>query len=792
MIRALFCAIVLWLGALPGLAQDMGMGVPPRWEAISDGAAAVLLVDEATIEQLESMRRDLVDWRARFDEAQNANMARIESLREQIDALGPAPEEGETEPPDIAEQRAELTDRLEVLMAPIREAQAAFAEADGLVAETDRIIADRTAEALLTRSAPPVNPLLWYAAIQSTGAWFVALTRDLAQPFVSMTARALWAARAVELGVLTLLALVLLLRSGAWLTRIRDRLTPREEASPAARVALMAVSLARLGLPVVGLVLVTTILRRMGVAGVRADALLTALPYMGFVILAARWLGGHAFPPRETSVALLPIAADCRREGRFHAWVLGVLMAASMLVDVFSATESDRGVPAILDGNILHFALLFLAGLSLWRLGRLLAEEGSRVRSQQDGEDGVSFMASVLGLAGKGLVVVAIIGPVVAAVGYVNLGLALVWPAILSLALVTTIGVVQNLVFDLWSAVLRRPDPAHDALAPTLVGFALAVAALPVFALIWGVRMSTLGEWWTGFLRGFRVGETRISPENFLTFAIVFVVGYLITRLLKGILRTNVLPKTRLDTGGTNAILSGTGYVGVTLAALIAITAAGIDLGGLAIVAGALSVGVGFGLQTIVQNFVSGIILLVERPIKLGDWIQVGAVEGFVRQISVRSTRIETFDRQDVIVPNADLIAGVVTNYTLANNSGRVLIPVGVAYGTDTRRIEKILLEVAENHPMVVLNPAPVVTFEGFGADSLNFLVRVVLRDILWKVVVRSELNHAVAERFRDEGIEIPFAQRDVWLRNPETLRDAERPDPPKGPPAPPPDAETP
>ena len=772
--------LIVALAAGPAWAQGNEPIDYAEWEAVAQRAEDAVERGSASNEALEALRAEVSAFRDRLLAAQSQNDPRLNTLQSQLDALGPAPEEGASEPEEIASRRAELLEQIAKLKAPVRQAEEAYSRASGLVTEIDNLIRSRQADALLRRGPEPLNPVLWPQAVSDVARSVENFAYELRTNWASDVRRKEFVNDLPAIGLMLAIAALLVLRGPKLVRRGVDWM--RAKTRRGTGVWSTFLSLGRILLPTLGLVLVAEAADISGLFGPRSTRILEILPVLALVLLLVRWLAEQTFAPDDSDATLvLPHAR--RTEARYYLNFLSFLIVLRVFWSVVA--EVDQYGEETL--AVLEFPVQVLCGILLFRLGQILRTTGrtdTAEAAEQAAEDGdepatfhEAFHERVARLVGQAIMAVGVVGPALAAIGYVRVGEALIYPTIMSLGLFALLLVIQRLVRDLYHLVSGSQLDDQASLIPVLSGFVLALAAVPILALIWGARVADLTEVWARFREGFSFGETRISPTDFLTFAIVFAIGYVLTRLLQSGLRGSVLPKTKIDKGGQTAIVSGAGYIGVFLAAIIAITAAGIDLSSLAIVAGALSVGIGFGLQNIVSNFVSGIILLIERPISEGDWIEVGGQMGYVRDISVRSTRIETFDRTDVIVPNADLVSGTVTNYTRGNVLGRLVLEVGVAYGTDTRKVEDILYKIAREHPMVLMNPAPFVHFKGFGADSLDFDVRMILRDVSNLLVVRTEVNHMIAETFAREGIEIPFAQRDIWLRNPEALRPPERED---------------
>ena len=751
MVRLFRFCLILWIAlASLSFAQGVGPGAYENWNKDAARAEAVLGNAEASDAALEALRSQIVDWRQTFLDAQSQDMARVGNLEDQLNALAPVPDSG-ADP--LADRRAALSEQLNEARAPLLRAKEAYSRASGLIREIDQIISARRTNALLELGPMPLVPSKWVAAMTEVVGVIAGLADEVSGAINNAASRASFQSNLLNIILQVSLTIAFFFGASRVSARARN-LSQSVVRNP--RLAHLVAASVKAAMLVAAFYALGAAVLQTNMFGVRGALVLDAMPIWAGYVIAAIFISDRL---ATGSGSAFELPSDLAEGSIRRTFVLGALIFVvdHALDHVFVFNEvSGASI------SVLHFVLILLGAYVLSRATVKLRQASE---SDDAGPDGVFAIRFARLLAQVGLFIT-YGAPVLGAVGYVTAAYSLVLASLLTLALCSVIVIVQGALVDLYARAIGREREQEDGLVPILISFVIGFASLPFFALIWGARVSNLSEVWDQIKEGVPVAGTRISPLDFLTFVLIFTIGYMATRLIQSALRGSVLPKTRLDAGAQNAIVSGLGYVGIFIAAMIAISSTGLDLSSLAIVAGALSVGIGFGLQNIVSNFVSGIILLIERPVTKGDWIDVGGTMGYVRDISVRSTRIETFDRSDVIVPNADLVSGKVTNYTRGNTIGRLIVPVGVAYGTDTRRVEGILREIAEAQPMVVLNPGPSVVFQGFGADSMDFEIRAILRDVNFMLSVKSEINHQIAERFVAEGIEIPFAQRDITIKN--------------------------
>ena len=276
----------------------------------------------------------------------------------------------------------------------------------------------------------------------------------------------------------------------------------------------------------------------------------------------------------------------------------------------------------------------------------------------------------------------------------------------------------------------------------------------------------------------FDLGSLPVTPLFLIKAAVFFLVLALLARLARVTLRRRILPHTSMDPGQQYAFARFAGYFVWVLGLLVGLQTAGLDLSSLAVLGGAFGIGIGFGLQPIVVNFLAGLILLAERPVKVGDRIEVGETIGDVIRIQGRATWVRTNDNVIMIVPNSEFINTRVTNWTVNDRQVRFAMDIGVSYGSDPDEVRDVLLAVAAGHSDVLADPAPDVLFTGFGDSALNFSLRVwTVARVQTPMVLTSELFFETFRAFKTHGIEIPFPQRDLHIRSVEAPITVARPD---------------
>ena len=684
---------------------------------------------------------------------------RVAAVRDQIDKLGPTPaKDAPLEAPAIATERSRLNAEAAALDGAIKAAELTWVRARQLIVRITDMRHALFARNLLERQSSPLLPDLWRRVAHEA-------------PIVGHRLRYLgndWASWAGQRrqGIAALLAAVMLLyllaKYGVY--RVTHR-GPREPPPPFVERAVSAawIAPARTAPALLSGFLLYVGLDTFDLLYQPWDGLAGGLIKGLLLFVAIATLLSTVFAVREPQWRLFDLSdRSARRVCRVLQGVAGIYALDLALTEMTRSFYMPLAF-SILQSLVCDLAYVaLLVGLLLTRFEPALPSAPAQRLSRHEPR----WLKIPLWL-----LVIGIIAGLLA--GYVALARFVAQQLVMT-GIVVLIAVLLYLAIR---ALTREPasaghpfgamletrfgldQPRRNQLARlTELSLALVVilGALPIVMLQWGFSGADIRDWFRSLFFGFEVGQFRISLARILIGLVLFTALLLATRLFQRWLRERILRQPTMDPGIANSIDTVVGYAGIAVAALIAVSYAGFDITSLAIVAGALSVGIGFGLQSIVNNFVSGLILLIERPIKVGDWIVVGNEQGNVRRISVRATEIETFDRASLIVPNSELITGRVLNWTHRNLLGRVVLKVGVDYTADPAQVIQVLERCADKHPLVLKSPAPKAIFDGFGASSLDFSLRFLLGDLNRSVDVQSDMRIIMLKTLRAEDINIP------------------------------------
>jgi potassium-dependent mechanosensitive channel len=762
--RALVYGTLAALFLLAGVAAK-AEAEPPSLDQIKaslDEIEAAVARDDISAEALAGLREKLNAASDALRGAIEELEPRVRDTEERLKQLGPAPaKDAPPETDEVAKEREELTASFREVEGALKEARLLSVRMDQLSERVSQKRHALYARELFARSASVLDPSFWSEAFRALpielrrASFLYEIWRDERGDARRLAAAAL---------ILLTLAAIALAATRWWFPRFVA--PPWETSSAKATTALWVLTWFAVRTPAAALAAYVA-LETLGLLNARveqiAQGLLAGIAAAAFGHAVARALFAVEEPQRRL------MAEDDETARCFHnhlVWasrVLGVAIPLQVLNKVLFAP-----LVITIATNALFAAAMagFLAHLA-FRLGRIKNLRGN----------GLVAATWIHPLA----LLLAVLILLALASGYTGLAAFVSLRVIVAATVFGALYLLAAVTHTLFAAV-GEDTPKGQKLAASLgvsarslgIGGALLSALIRVMLIVlaffliigpWEVSTADLFDTVRNVPFGFKIGELHFSLRAMLTAAVALALILIVTRAVQRWLETELLPRTAIEPSLQLSIVTIFGYIGAIAAITLALTGLGVDLQKIALIAGALSVGIGFGLQSIVSNFVSGLILLTERPIRVGDAIVVKGEEGWVRRVRVRATEIETYDRASVIIPNSELITGVVKNWTRTNRFGRVVIKIGVAYDSDPDLVRDTLVEIARTHPQVVPSPAPSALLVGFGDSALEFELRCIVADVEKALSVRSELNYAILKRFRAAAIEIPFPQRELRWR---------------------------
>jgi small-conductance mechanosensitive channel len=759
--------------------------VVETWNHSLDRTAQEIAGVALTALRAKALKDRLNKIEAEAREIKTKARAEIVPIRYQLEALGPQPEEGA--PPEaevIVALRESIAKDIAFHEIRVKQADLAIARVVELVQQIAARSLESSIERLAKRYPFPLAPDTLAVAVPDSLRFLAQLGRSPLDWWDSLEVAQKERVVFTRFALVVLLALVFGWGLRRALLRRLGRDSTIEAPSYTRRLTGAIANGVADGL-IPSLILAGFLLRALS-----EDALISGLfaqVFIHFCAVAILFVLAWALPravlaPELPAWRLVPVARDNARKITRRI----TLLAAVVAVDLF-LTGSSRELAfsdelaslyTLIAKTVVAVVILTLIRDHLWvreaAADSTAASTADTTPPAPETPRRWRFWPTLRRLIG--LIAVAAIATAFA--GYASASTYLADNLVISGMVVATLVLLRGLLRETIGVALRSqavqaalaiPHKARERYKfwlRALLDLTVLLGGFVMVLIVWGVAPRDIWAWTGKTWRGATIGNVTISLGDILVAIVVFVVVLTLTRMIRRLLNERIFPQTGLDTGVRNSLSTGLGYVGLTIALALAVTTIGFDLSNLAIIAGALSVGIGFGLQNVVNNFVSGLILLVERPIKVGDWIEVGAHEGYVRRIDVRATEIETFRRAAVIVPNSELISGAVINWTHKNRYGRVELPIGVAYGSDVAQVMEILQRCLKENESILRMPEPYVLFTGFGDSSLDFEARGQISNVEYRISVQSDLRIAIYLAFEEAGIEIPFPQRDLHIKN--------------------------